>query len=56
MKKQKIDVIVNIPDEEYASNLMADAIASLIIDRISKYDVKVQESILKELTKESYQT
>lgn len=47
--KEKINVIVNIPNEEYASKLMADAIANLMIGRISKYDLDVQKSMLKEL-------
>ena len=52
MKKQKINVVVNIPDKEYVSELMADAMASLIIKRISKYDVEVQVAIIKELVSE----
>ena len=50
--KKSINVIVNMPNEEYASKLMADVIADLIIDKISKYDVEVQKSMLKELQRE----
>ncbi|QEK11656.1 hypothetical protein FQB35_04375 [Crassaminicella thermophila] len=42
MAKQKIKVVVNIPDKEYASELKAKAMADIIAARISKLPYEQQ--------------
>ncbi|WP_026895118.1 hypothetical protein [Clostridiisalibacter paucivorans] len=50
--KQKINVILDIPDEEYASKLLSEAVVEIIAKRIEKYPVEQQISIYDKLIEE----
>lgn len=51
MKKQEIKVIVNTPDEEVLQEIMAKAIASIIIDRINGVGIKQRKLIYERILK-----
>lgn len=52
MAKQKINVILEIPDPEYASKLLSEAIVDIIAKRIEKYPPEQQIAIYDELIDE----
>lgn len=52
MKNQEIEVIVNTPDEEVLQEMMAKAIASIVIEKINNiYATKIELLYEKTLKK-----
>lgn len=52
MAKQKINVIVNIPDSEYCRKLIAEAAADIITQRIEQFPENQRMKIWNELLKD----
>lgn len=52
MKNQEIEVIVNTPDEEILQEMMAKAIASIIIDRINELSGKNVKLVVDKIIKD----
>ncbi|KPU27671.1 hypothetical protein TR13x_03860 [Caloranaerobacter sp. TR13] len=53
MKNQEIEVIVNTPGEEILQEMIAKAIASIVIDRINGVGIKQRKLIYKRILEDS---
>ena len=49
MAKQKINVIIDMPDPEYTQQLMAEALVDIVANRIEDYPPEQQIKIYDEL-------
>lgn len=51
MKKQEIEVIINTPDEEILQEMMAKAIAQVIIGKINSITIKDKKLVYEQILK-----